>query len=84
MQGIEGEDGMAMENESEYNIRNVFNTQKKFKKFMKIGKFRNSGWLIMLKLWAIVVLIILGVIGIIYQVENFNTLESLKAEYKLV
>ena len=51
---------------------------------MKIGKFRNSGWLILLKIWAAVILIILGVLGIVYEVSNLNTLTSLKDEYKLV
>ena len=67
---------------------------------MKIGKFRNSGWLILLKLWAAVILIVLGkylllknyifvicfkgVLGIIYEISNLNTLNDLKDEYKLV
>ena len=51
---------------------------------MKIGKFRNSGWLILLKIWAGVILIVLGVIAIVYEVENFSTLSNLKDEYKLV
>lgn len=49
-----------MENESEYNTRNVFKNKKTFRSFLKSGKFKKSGWLNLLKLSAVIVLFLLG------------------------
>ena len=62
-----------MENESEYNTRNVFKNKKAFRSFLKSGKFKKSGWLTALKLLAIFVLLFLG----FFEIYSENILGGL-------